>query len=553
MAITVEPRPYQIPPLETFYRRQNILLAFDTGVGKTYCAIAAAEKLIEDGEVDTCLLVVPAGLKWQWAEALAKFTDLPTRTKKFKGEKLTVPDQRYAAIIDGTPVQRAKQYRAARESDLCNYVIIGFDNVSSDARDVRRIKPDMAVIDEASGIKTLDAKRTIEIKDRVVCKWRMALTATPIDNRPDELFSIMEWVDPEVLGRGDLFDATYIERNYYGDVTGYKNLPTLVARLGDAMYRKSVTDPDIAPFMPDRQFMEWPVKMDGPIQRAYARMAWDLIAALDDIKRVGGKFNPGAHYAGGKKPNEATAVGRAMSIHTCMEMLLDHPDLIIDSALFYEEGKGRGSKYAYEVWTAGLIDEVSHSMKLVVLMDNLAKALANPASKVIIFTRYRGMQEMIARECQRKEWHPVSFHGTLTTAEQQEARSRFLNRPYCRVFVSTHAGERGTDLPVANWLVNYDAVWSSGQADQINGRHMRTSSTFEDIYVANMVTEGSIEERKLDQQDHKRRVAEAIIDGVMPKSGRIDNDVEGLRKHIESWLTVYDPDGMFRSVATQEA
>ena len=143
-------------------------------------------------------------------------------------------------------------------------------------------------------------------------------------------------------------------------------------------------------------------------------------------------------------------------------------------------------------------------------------------NKVIIFTRYRTSQRMIMDVCREYGWDAVEFHGELSTAEQQAARARFLKNPECRVFVSTHAGERGTDLPVANWLINYDPVWSSGQADQINGRHMRTSSEFDDIFVANMFYAGSIEERKLDQQDKKREVSRAIIDGHMPKGDRID-------------------------------
>ena len=84
---------------------------------------------------------------------------------------------------------------------------------------------------------------------------------------------------------------------------------------------------------------------------------------------------------------------------------------------------------------------------------------------------------------------------------------------------------------MANWLINYDAVWSSGQADQINGRHMRTSSEFADIFVANMFVDRTIEERKLDQQDEKRKVSRAIVDGHMPESGRIENDIESLKTH----------------------
>jgi SNF2 family DNA or RNA helicase len=161
------------------------------------------------------LLVVPAGLKYQWAEAIAKFTDLPAQKKRFKGETITIPDSRYCMVVDGTVAKRKKQYALARDEPRCNYVIVGYDNVTSDERDVKRLRAEFIVLDEASAIKTLSSQRTKAIKEKLEAPWRMALTATPIDNRPDELFSIMEWVDPTVLGRGDLFDLAYIDRNRF--------------------------------------------------------------------------------------------------------------------------------------------------------------------------------------------------------------------------------------------------------------------------------------------------------------------------------------------------
>jgi len=499
--------------------------------------------------VDRVLLIVPAGLKYQWAESIARFTDLPQQAKRFKGERITIPDSRYCMVVDGTPDRRKRQYKMIRELPTCNYAIVGYDNITSDAREVARLQAEFAVLDEASAIKTLSAARTIAVKDKITPPWRMALTATPIDNRPDELFSIMEWVDPEVLGRGDLFDLAYIERSDYGDQIGYKNLKTLRERLGTALYRKSVHDPDVAPFMPDRKILSWPVQFDLPTREVYARMAADLLTALEEATRFGGSFSVSAHYAGQRRLDDGTAVGKVMSRHMCMEMLLDHPDLIVDSALDYaDENSKRGSQYANAVYAEGLVDDLTHAPKLNLLLVNLAKLMQDPGNKVIIFTRYRWMQQLIFENCLAHGWDTVAYHGELSTAEQQAARARFLKNPDCRIFVSTHAGERGTDLPVANWLINYEPVWSSGQADQINGRHMRTSSEFDDIFVVNMFYEGSIEERKLDQQEGKRAVSRAIVDGHMPKGDRIRNDVASLREHLIGWLTEHGPTGMLESI-----
>ena len=172
----------------------------------------------------------------------------------------------------------------------------------------------------------------------------------------------MEWVDPEVLGRGDLFDLAYIERNRFGDPVGYKNLDVLRKRIGNAMYRKSVSDPDVAPFMPRRDFLDWRVNMDAATREVYVKMAWDLLTALEEAQARGESFSVMAHYAG-RKPDESTPVGKVMGIHMAMEMLLDHPDLLVDSALDYAETAGeKGSKYAsviYEFGIAGRADALT--------------------------------------------------------------------------------------------------------------------------------------------------------------------------------------------------
>jgi SNF2 family DNA or RNA helicase len=297
--------------------------------------------------------------------------------------------------------------------------------------------------------------------------------------------------------------------------------------------------------MPKRDFLEWRAHMDAATKEVYLMMAWDLLEALEAAQARGEGFNVMAHYAG-RKVDETTPVGKVMAIHMAMEMLLDHPDVVFASgmACLEDEDGDSGSQYAAQLCEDDVFLELTHSPKLTYLTYRLGLLMEQTHSKVIIFTRYRRMQEIIAATCQEYGWDAVEYHGELNTAEQQAARARFLNSQDCRVFISTHAGERGTDLPVANWLVNIEPVWSSGQADQINGRHMRTSSEFDDIYVADMFVAGSIEERKLDQQAQKRKVAAAVVDGIMPKDGKIKNDVESLTQHLRAWLTQNDPDGM---------
>ena len=122
--------PYQRPPVQLMLDQEHLLLAMDMGTGKTIVSIAVAEKLLDTGRISTCLCVVPAALKYQWAQALAQFTDLPRHDVKVGRERITVPQPPYCVIIDGNQGQRDKQY--GQISSDTEYVILGYPNVLSD-------------------------------------------------------------------------------------------------------------------------------------------------------------------------------------------------------------------------------------------------------------------------------------------------------------------------------------------------------------------------------------------------------------------------------------
>ena len=187
MGLAIGVYPYQRAAFDRFMERGNLLLAFDTGLGKTATAIALGEELLELRKIRKVLLVVPANLKLQWARSLAQFTDLPTTKIKVKGETITIPAPEFCVIVDGTPGQREKQYERAR-SALVEYVIVGYDQVVSDYRRIKQLGAEFVVLDEASAIKTPGTKRTGAVKRHLKAPYRLALTATPIENRPEEVF-----------------------------------------------------------------------------------------------------------------------------------------------------------------------------------------------------------------------------------------------------------------------------------------------------------------------------------------------------------------------------
>lgn len=496
------------------------------GLGKTPIAIAIAEELYLQEQISTVLIVCPSSLKYQWAEKILQFTDLPPQKMKLRSEYIEIP-ARDCVVIDGPPEKRRELY-----SQKSRYFIISYDIVIRDAQYLNRISPDLTVLDEATAIKTFKAQRTKQVKKLLKSPYRLALTGTPIENRPDELFSIMQWVDPTVLGRFDLFDKAYVKRNPYGWVVGYKNLPVLHKKLSPSFSRKTRRDKDVAPFLPDVDEANWYVEPPSEVMNLYKTIAADMVEEIDK-EGIPSYLDLEDYYSG---TDESTPSGKLMSMHMCMEMLLDHPDLLIQSAQLFEDTDGKyGSGYAYYLWQAGLIDEVYDTSKLPFLKDRLGDILSYPGNKVLVYSWSRNMIHILDEQLDYLN-HTI-FHGEMSPAQKAESVARYRNDPLCRVFLSSHAGAYGMDMSMANYLVNYDLPWSSGRADQINGRHVRASSEFGQVYIRNLITTGTVEERKMSILSGKRAVGSAILDNVnADKRGRITLATETLKDHLTSVL-----------------
>lgn len=507
--------PYQTEPVEKFLQRENLLVAYEMGLGKTVIAIAAAEELLNQGKIGLCLIVCPASLKFQWQQRILEFTDRPS----FE-----------CIVIDGIPSKREIQY-ATIPTAVPRYIIISYDTVIIDSKQVSKLRPGMVVLDEATAIKTFRAKRTKQIKKLLKSPYRLALTGTPIENRPDEIFSIMQWVDESVLGRYDLFDRAYITRNRYGWPVSYKNLPVLKTRLGDALCRKSRLSEEVYPYLPEVEEDEWYISIDNATLNLYKYISGDVLEELGKLEHTGG-FDAERYYSGF---DESTPSGKVMGMYMCLQMLMDHPDLIIYSAQLYEQGeKDKGSGYAYNLWQSGHLDSVLETPKLDYLMDKLDGLLAFDDSKIIIFSEYRNMLDIIA---DRLDCGYVKFHGGMDAKAKNSAYCTFRDDPECRVFLSSNAGAYGVDMSMANYLINYDIPWSAGQADQRNGRHVRASSEFDKVFIRNMIVKGSVEERKLRILRRKRALASSVLDGAGHDDfGRIDLEGDSLGSLLTSTL-----------------
>lgn len=521
-----ELHPYQVEAAERMKERRRLLLAYGQGLGKTPITLSVIEDLFETEDIiEPGLIICPSGLKYQWAQSIEKFTDSR------------------CVVVDGTRKTRTAQYDEA-QTWAYDYVICSFEQVVNDWTQIVGLPRGFVVCDEVSFIKGFRAKRSKLVK-QLRSHYRFGLTGTPIENgKPEEVFSIMQWIDPEVFGRFDLFDQTFIVRNANGWPVRYRNIPTFLNRLGTAMVRKTMRDPDVAPYMPEDDVRD-PIliPLDKPNKHAYRLICEALLQDLDEAAlSFGSSWSLDAHYGQSASDRESALRGRIGSKMLALQMLVDHPELLRISAARYDESQrtGRdagGSAYAAALRDLGHLDVLRASPKLNHLVAYVESALSvDHRSKVVVFTQFATMVPIIEKALSR--WGTTTYTGALNAKAKHASKTLFQTDPKIRVLVSSDAGGFGVDLPQANHLVNYDLPDRAGLADQRDTRIVRASSEFDRVTIVSLLAKGSLEERKHQVLEQKRAVAGAFIDGrgINAKAG-VDLDVASVTRAVRELLS----------------
>jgi len=501
--------PYQVDAVEKMCDRKSMLVAYDLGLGKTVITIAAIESLMESQDIkQPGLIICLSSLKYQWANEIKKFSDST------------------ALVIDGTPKQRNAQYEKALSwhSTGVDYIIMNYEQVVNDWNIVRKLPTGFIVLDEATAIKSFKSKRAKHVK-KLMSNIRFALTGTPIENgKPEELYSIMQFVDTGVLGRFDLFDQAFIVRNNWGGVERYRNLPTLHTKMKEASVRKTQKDEDVAPYLPESIHKDpIQVRFDRNSAMLYKKIADDIILDLAEATELfGSSFNLLAHYGYENSANTAADEmrGKIMSKIGCLRMLCSHPKLIQISADKFSQMNGEGSAYAAQIVQEGLLDKIKATPKLDVLIEYVKDFLdQSDKNKVVIFATYVEMGHVISDILGPDICRLYS--GQIDAKTKEINKTVFNTDPSVRVLISSDAGGYGVDLPAANLLINYDLPWSSGTAVQRNGRIRRASSEWPTIVIQDLIMANSIEVRQWESLQQKNAVSDAIMDatGIDDKGG----------------------------------
>lgn len=507
--------PFQEEAVQKMIEMQKLLVAYEMGLGKTVITIAACEQLIEEGLIGGVLILAPASIKLQWKHMIEEFS----------------PDAS-VIVVNGDARKREEQYRRYNQHQA-EYLILNPEQMVNDWEIVSKLPRDVIVADEVTWAKNFRPHRSKKLK-RLRATYQWGLTGQPIENRAEELFSIMQWIDPSVLGNFKTFDAAFIKRDHFGRVRMYRNLPTLHRLVVDHMVRR--TRAEVADQLP--KVVEPPpllIDADPGTSALYRRMVHDLESELAEAINTWGNFSLSGFYHG---EDQGEARGRIMSKLVCMRMLCDHPDLLRLSAAHYRgvlPGNRQGSEYAQELHALGKLEALKKAPKLDAAVELVKDILeADDSNKVVLFSFFRDMLDLI-QEATRDVTKSVLFTGAISTVARDRAKQEFATDPETRLFLSSDAGGIGLDLPVANYLISYDLPWSAGAYAQRQSRIIRLSSVWPRVTLLTLQVTDSIEEYQYRLLGQKKRVADAVVDGtgISPK-GRLTMDLQSLSEWLQS-------------------
>jgi hypothetical protein len=422
------------------------LIGDEMGLGKTIQALAAAEILAKEMGIERVLIICPTSLKHQWEREIEKFTSHDVK------------------VIGGLSPDRRIGFEAPSFFKVTNY-----DTVYRDIDLIRRWAPDLVILDEAQRIKNWSTRVARSVK-QVTSPYAIVLTGTPLENRLEELVSIVQFIDQQRLGPTYRLLHNHQQRDEHGKVTGYRDLNKIGETLKPILIRRQKKD--VSQQLPPRLDKNFFVPM-SELQLKHHRDNYEIVAAVVSKWRRYGFLTE--------------------SDQRKLMICLQNMRMSCDSSYLLDQGTDSGVK-ADEVLT---------------LLEELVETSSN---KVVIFSQWLRMHTLIVRRMKGKPWGHVLFHGGVESSKRKGLVDQFRNDPLCRAFLATDAGGVGLNLQHANVVVNMDLPWNPAVLEQRVGRVYRLGQT-QPVSVVNYISQGTIEEGMLGVLQFKKNVFAGVLDG----------------------------------------
>ena len=424
-------------------------LADDMGLGKTVQTLALLQAAKDDGERHPALLVCPTSVVGNWQREAARFTPQLDVLVHHEGE-------------------RARAGEFAREAKRHAMVVTSYALLHRDLEQFDRVEWSAVILDEAQNIKNPETKQARAARS-LRAGWRLALTGTPVENHVVDLWSIMEFLNPGLLGSHESF-----RREFFRPIQSGGDAEVgarLKRRTGPFLLRRLKSDPAIAPELPAKLEHEVICNLTREQASLYAAVvdaAQEKIAAADGISRR----------------------GLILALLTRLKQVCNHPAHFL----------GDGSALA------------GRSGKFERLVEMLEEA-RDEGDRALVFTQYREMGELLERGLRERLDREVLFlHGGTSRHQHEQMVARFQapeGGPSLFV-LSLKAGGTGLNLTRANHVFHFDRWWNPAVEDQATDRAHRIGQK-QRVQVHKLVCAGTLEERIGAMIRRKKAIAEQVV------------------------------------------
>jgi len=427
------------------------VLADDMGLGKTIQLIALHlhRTRLETGPT---LVVCPASLVGNWQRELARFAPGLT-VRRYHGAERT---------LDGIG-----------DHDV---VVTTYGIVRRDTQELAGHDWGIVVADEAQQIKNPNSSTARAIRN-IPAAARIAMTGTPVENRLTELWALLDWTTPGLLGQVETFRrsiAIPVERDRDPDTT--ERFARLISPF---LLRRRKDDPEIAPDLPPKTETDHPVTLTVEQASLYRAVVEEILEAIERAEGIARR-------------------GLVLKLLTALKQICNHP--------------------AHYLRQPGPL--VGRSGKLAVF-DELVVSIADAGDSTLVFTQYVAMGQLLLARLAELGIPAEFLHGSDSLTRRSKMVDRFQDGAFPVLVVSLKAGGTGLNLTRATHVVHYDRWWNPAVENQASDRVWRIGQD-RPVQIHRLISEGTIEDRIATVLAQKQALADAVVGGG------------------ESWLTELD-------------
>jgi len=447
-----ELRPYQERGLNWLAflcsHQLGACLADDMGLGKTIQTLALIQHFRESGDQRPCLLICPSSLLSNWWHEARRF----------------VPELK-VGIHHGIERLKAEDFVAwAGQQAL---TITSYALIQRDYEQLRQVPWAGIILDEAQNIKNPQTKQSRAVRS-LPADWRLVLTGTPVENHVGDLWTLMDFLNPGLLGNQNQFKLRYL--------TPIQRLqdPLAVSRLQQAtapfILRRLKSDPSIVPDLPEKQEMKVYCNLSAEQTSLYAAVVQEIEASL--VKSEGLQRR-----------------GLILASLSRLKQICNHPLHFLK-----EDGRLQGR--------SGKLDRLQEMLVEILELEE----------KALVFTQFAEMGKLLQQHLQQHFQKEVLFlHGGTVVQQRGQMVERFQQEAGCPIFVlSLKAGGTGLNLTAANHVFHFDRWWNPAVENQATDRAYRIGQTRR-VQVHKLICSGTLEEKIDAMLDEKQSMADQVV------------------------------------------